>query len=64
MLGENLIKCTRRMKLIRKSAGSIGDKKVKGMLNKTKPWGGGKNLKITSLPHENPNEFTIHYVTV
>lgn len=35
------------------------------MLTKTKPWGGGKkNLKITSLPHENPNEFTIQYVTV
>ena len=46
MLEENFIKYTRKMKLIRKAVGPIGDKKVKGMLNKTKPWGGGKTSKI------------------
>lgn len=61
-LRGNFIKYTRRVKLVRKSARPAGDKDKR--LDRTKLWGGGKNLRNTSLPHQNPNELTVQYVTV
>lgn len=60
MLRGNFIKYTRRVKLIRKSARPAGDKR----LDRTKLWGRQKNLRNTSLPHKNPNELTVQFVTI